>query len=151
MTAASMKNIIFSHEISIELKGHDAVTLPHYAWYIFGSNEIQALMLSGKVNRRYMVINTRGGKEGTIGIDRGDAMIKIFKEYAADFLAYILKNHGDKEHIQAIETEGKKELQRQSETFTEKFFVWFENTYPHINQIIVSDRPELIREYCISE
>ena len=145
-TMNNLKSKFMEEKISLEKKGQDIQIIDNIAWNILSSNEPRALVLDSAEsgNRRFSIIRT--GQE-KIKLDDGKKIENSIRETCQHFLAYILEKYPPVQNIEALDNESKKELEYLSQSYSERFFEWFENKYPEINRITIQERNRLIERY----
>jgi hypothetical protein len=142
----TLKSKFMEEKISIEKKWQDIQIVDNIAWNIMSSNEQRALVLDSadSWNRRFSIIKT--GQE-KINLDDWWKIEKSIWDTCQDFLAYILEKYPPVNNIEALYNESKNDLEYLSQSYSERFFDWFENRYPSINRFSTQERNILISQY----
>jgi hypothetical protein len=135
-----LKNIIWAEKITVNEKWEKQYQTENIAWFFISSNSNQPIQLDDKYrwNRRFCIIKSDTKLKDWEKINKTIRDKKIVSNY----LAWLYENFPDVikyKKLDTLENEDKKELEERSQNEANKFWDWFEETYPETDKIYKRD------------
>jgi len=145
-----LKNLIWAEYITVNEKWVKQYQTNNIAWFFISSNSNKPLQLDDKDkgNRRFTIIRSYDKLENWKEIN--DAIID--REKVSNFLIYLVERFPKVPYMKsfpALDNEEKRELEELWNSEANKFWEWFEETFPdHESKIKKKDIDDLLGDYC---
>ena len=148
-----IKSIINESTISVRALYQNARKVKNIARFHFSSNHAIPIQLdsSHSGNRRFSIIKTWASLDTNLAKEMNEVTFKnelIIKQYISR-LYETFPDIPKLTHLDALDNNEKKDLERNCEGAWNLFFEWFEREYPYIEKITNTEKNKLLKMYCI--